>query len=85
MAGSPLKRLAAFLMAASLVALGTHPQAQTSAPRFEVATIRLASDCSGAHEQESPGRFGILCVHLRDVIRVAFGNVEGLPQGDFPR
>jgi uncharacterized protein (TIGR03435 family) len=74
-----MKRFAAFLMAACLVLLRTHAQEQPSASRFEVATIRLHPDCIGAHEQESPGRFGILCVPLREVIRVAYGNAEGRP------
>jgi uncharacterized protein (TIGR03435 family) len=59
-----------------LASLGLYAQGQDTA-RFEVATIRLDPDCSGGtREQQSPGRFGVLCASLRDVIRVAYGNVE---------
>jgi uncharacterized protein (TIGR03435 family) len=56
-------------------------QAQ-SAPvpaRFEVATIRLNTECigGGGHEQLSPGRYSVECVSLRDYIRVAFGSGRG--------
>lgn len=79
-----MKRFAHFLLAVSLITLWTHAQSQLSSTRFEVATIRRASDCSGAHERESPGRFGILCVPLREVIRVAYGNPEASSPGRIP-
>jgi hypothetical protein len=66
-------------MSLLLVSSGLHAQAQV---RFEVATICLNPDCSGeTREQQSPGRFGLLCVSLRDVIRTAYGNVEGPSPG----
>lgn len=72
------------LMSVLLASLGLHAQGQAAA-RFEVATIRLDPDCSGGtREQQSPGRFGVLCVSLRDVIRVAYGSVEGPPPGRLP-
>lgn len=79
-----MKRFASFLIAASLVPLAAREQSQPSSSRFEVATIRRATDCNGAREQESPGRFGILCVPFREVIRVAYGNVDAPAGGSFP-
>src|SRR5579859_2234898 len=79
-----MKRFASFLIAASLVPMATHAQIQPSTSRFEVASIRRASDCNGTREQESPGRFGILCVPLREVIRVAYGNADTPSGGSFP-
>ena len=57
--------------------LAFHAIAQPAArPEFEVATIRLNTDCvnGGGHEQLSPGRFGVECVSLRDYIRGAYGS-----------
>ncbi len=63
-----------FLLAA-LVSLGIDGQGPA---RFEVATIRLHNDCAGMGiEQSSPGRFSLDCVPVREVIRVAYGNVGG--------
>jgi hypothetical protein len=65
-------------MWAPLILMGIHAQGQAAVSGFEVATIRLDNDCSGGtREEHSPGRYGVLCVPLRDVIRVAYGNVEG--------
>src|ERR1022692_715118 len=73
-----MKRSIFFLISAALVGLGIDAQGPASASRFEVATIRLNTDCAGGgREQLSPGRFGIECVCLREVIRVAYGNVGG--------
>ncbi len=80
-----MKRFTLLLMCAPLILMGIRAQGQAAASRFEVATIRLDPDCSGGtREQQSPGRYGILCVPLRDVIRVAYGNVEGSTQGRLP-
>jgi uncharacterized protein (TIGR03435 family) len=66
----------------ALLVLHAHGQ---GAARFEVATVRLDPDCSGgAREQQSQGRFGVICVSLRDVIRIAYGNVEGPSPGRLP-
>lgn len=79
-----MKRFPHFLLALPLITLAIPAQGQSSPARFEVATIRRATDCSGGHEQESPGRFGILCVPLREVIRVAYGNLEASSGERFP-
>ena len=81
-APTPFSRFTFCLMSLLLASLALHAQGQA---RFEVATIRLTPDCTaGAREQQSPGRFGVLCVSLRDVIRVAYGNVEGPSPGRLP-
>ena len=73
---SPIERFTLFLVSVPLVSLGIQAQQQAAA-QFEVASIRLALDCvNGAREQQSPGRFSVICVSLRDVIRVAYGGVE---------
>ncbi len=79
-----MNRFASCFIAVFLVSVAAHPQSSSSSGRFEVATIRRASDCNGGHEQESPGRFGILCVPLREVIRVAYGNLEASSGERFP-
>jgi uncharacterized protein (TIGR03435 family) len=80
-----MKQLTLLLITASLASLGIHAHGQTAASRFEVATIRLDPDCGGgAREQQSQGRYGILCVSIREVIRVAYGNVEGPTPGRLP-
>jgi uncharacterized protein (TIGR03435 family) len=62
-----------------------HAQVPEPASRFEVATIRLNNDCgAGAREHLSQGRFGIECVSLREVIRVAYGNPGDASQGWLP-
>src|SRR5581483_5779220 len=53
--------------------------------RFEVATIRLNTACAnGTREQHSPGRYGLRCAAIRDIIRVAYGSTGGPPQGQLP-
>ena len=80
----PISPFTFHLMLVLLASLGLQAQGQAAA-RFEVATIRLDPDCSGGtHEQQSPGRFGVLCVSLRDVIRVAYRDVEGPTPGRLP-
>src|SRR5580704_9924891 len=67
-----MKGLPLFLVAVLLVA-------QVPPSKFEVATIRLNTDCGGgAHEEHSPGRYGLRCVALREMIRGAYGNVRGV-------
>jgi uncharacterized protein (TIGR03435 family) len=80
---SSMKRFILSLISIALVSLAIQAQEQAAA-RFEVASIRLDPDCAGAREQQSPGRFGVLCVSLREVIRVAYGNVEGPAPGRLP-
>lgn len=81
---SSIKRFTLFFISVPVLSLGIQAQQQASA-RFEVASIRLDPDCGGgAREQQSPGRFGVLCVSLRDVIRVAYGGVEGPAPGRLP-
>jgi uncharacterized protein (TIGR03435 family) len=62
------------LAAAALFAFKSAAQTP-SRPEFEVASIKLNTDCvNGAgNEQHSPGRFGVECVSPRDYIRGAYG------------
>ena len=84
MARSSIQRITLCLISVPVVSLGIQAQEQAPA-RFEVASIRLDPECGGgAREQQSPGKFGVLCVSLRDVIRVAYGSVEGPAPGRLP-
>jgi len=76
-----MKRVFFFLISGALV----QAQEPAAGPRFDVATIRLSPDCvDRGRERDSPGRFGVQCVSLREVIRVAYGNVGTLSQGRLP-
>jgi uncharacterized protein (TIGR03435 family) len=80
-----MKQFTAILISVAFLWLEVQARGQAVASRFEVATIRLDNNCdSGAREEQSPGRYGILCVSLREVIRVAYGNVEGPSPGRLP-
>jgi uncharacterized protein (TIGR03435 family) len=60
-----------------LASLSVHAQTPIGRPAFEVATIRLDADCTNGRgvEQSSPGRMNLKCVSIRDVVRIAWGNV----------
>lgn len=76
---NPGVRRSLLVLASACAIYGQQP------PRFDVATIRLNTNCTGgAREQLSQGRFGVQCVSLRDVIRVAYGNVGGPAPGRLP-
>jgi uncharacterized protein (TIGR03435 family) len=61
---------------AALVLFALPCVAQAPRLEFEVASIRLNETCvNGAGlEHQSPGRFGVECVSLRDYIRGAYGS-----------
>ncbi|HEY4085778.1 MAG TPA: TIGR03435 family protein [Bryobacteraceae bacterium] len=72
-----MKRFAFLAISATLFLPGIHAQDAGPAVRFDVATIRLNAGCTGGGSEElSPGKFGLRCVSLRQVIRVAYGNVD---------
>jgi uncharacterized protein (TIGR03435 family) len=60
-----------------LIVLGIQAQVPNRGA-FEVATIRLNADCTTprGEEQSTPGRMSLKCVSIRDVIRIAWGNVS---------
>jgi uncharacterized protein (TIGR03435 family) len=74
------------LFAISMTLLpGVCAQETGVAPRFDVAIIRLSTACTGGgSEKLSPGRFGLRCVSLRQVIRVAWGDVDRFPEARPP-
>jgi uncharacterized protein (TIGR03435 family) len=61
------------------------PGIHATAQQFEVATIRLNTNCTGTgNEAHSQGRFDLKCVPLRQMIRVAYGNVGGSSPARLP-
>jgi uncharacterized protein (TIGR03435 family) len=72
-----MKRFAFLAISTTLFLPGIHAQGSDAAVRFDVATIRLNTACTGGGTEElSPGKFGLRCVSLRQVIRVAYGNAD---------
>jgi uncharacterized protein (TIGR03435 family) len=66
------------LAIAWFVAFSVHAQTSGDHSTFEVATIQLNAECTTprGEEQSTTGRMSLKCVSIRDVIRIAWGNVS---------
>ena len=69
-----------FLPAIVCLSLCAQPpnNSDNNRPAFEAATIRRNTDCTTprGEEQSTPGRMSLKCVSIRDMIRIAWGNVS---------
>jgi uncharacterized protein (TIGR03435 family) len=57
-----------------LAAVLCQAQSTSAPPAFDVASVKLTSNCEGGRPSITPGRLELPCITLRALIRIAYGD-----------